>query len=58
MTTPLWNDEFWVAISTTLPLHDLLRVTASSPPGWTLLVRMVPFGYPEGIRIVPLSSPH
>ena len=54
LTVPLWTDELWVAISTRLPLHDLLRVTSSSPPGWTLLLRMVPYGYPERIRIVPL----
>ena len=54
LSAPFWNDEFWVAISTKLPLSDLLRVTSSSPPGWTLLLRWVPFGYPERIRIVPL----
>ncbi len=54
LTEPFWNDESWVAISTKLPLDQLLRVTASSPPGWTMLLRLVPFGYPYWIRIVPL----
>jgi hypothetical protein len=54
VSQPFWNDEFWVAISTKLPLSNLLRVTASSPPGWTLLLRIMPFGDTEQLRIVPL----
>lgn len=51
---PLWTDESWVAISTKLPLRDLLRVSASTPVGWTLLLRLVPSQGTELLRIVPL----
>lgn len=52
---PFWTDEAWVAISTKLPLHQLLRVTASTPVGWSLLLRMFPFGGEQGLRLVPLG---
>ena len=51
---PFWTDESWVAISTRLPLHDLLRVSASTPVGWSLLLRLVPSQGDEMLRIVPL----
>lgn len=52
---PFWTDEAWVAISTKLPLHQLLRVTASTPVGWSLLLRLFPFGGEQGLRLVPLA---
>ena len=52
---PFWTDEAWVAISTRLPLHELLRVTASTPVGWSLLLRLVFFGGEQGLRLVPLA---
>ncbi|NHC46382.1 hypothetical protein [Motilibacter aurantiacus] len=52
---PYWLDESWVAVSTRVPLRDLPLVTASSPLGWTVLLRLVPFGGPERQRLVPLA---
>ena len=52
---PFWTDEAWVAISTRLPLHELLRVTASTPVGWSLLLRLVFFGGEQGLRLLPLA---
>ena len=51
---PYWTDEGWVAISTRLPLHDLFRVSASTPIGFSLLLRLVVVGGPERLRLVPL----
>jgi hypothetical protein len=51
---PLWTDEAWVAISTKLPLTEVLKVTTSTPAGWTVLLRLVFAGGPERLRIVPL----
>ncbi len=51
---PFWTDEAWVAISTKLPVSQVLKVTTSTPVGWTLLLRLVVVGGPERLRIVPL----
>jgi hypothetical protein len=51
---PFWVDEAWVAISTKLPLGQLTRVTASTPIGWTFLLRLVVIGGDQRLRIVPL----
>jgi hypothetical protein len=51
---PFWTDEAWVAISTRLPLHQITRVTASTPIGWSALLRLVFFGGGERLRAVPL----
>lgn len=51
---PYWTDEAWVVVSTKLPLSDLPRVTASTPIGWTFLLRLVVLGGDERQRIVPL----
>ena len=53
-TRPFATDESWVAISTKLPLSSLLRVSASTPVGWSLLLRLVPFQGTESLRVVPL----
>ncbi|WP_157695374.1 hypothetical protein [Nakamurella panacisegetis] len=53
-TTPFWTDEAWVAISTKLPLADIASVSASTPVGWSLLLRLVPGGGDERLRLVPL----
>lgn len=49
-----WNDESWVAVTTRYPLGELPSVTSSTPIGWTFLLRLVPFGGPERLRLVPL----
>ncbi|GGL98750.1 hypothetical protein GCM10011594_18300 [Nakamurella endophytica] len=54
LTAPFWTDEAWVAISTRLPLSELPRITASTPVGWSLLLRLVVVGGPERLRLVPL----
>jgi hypothetical protein len=47
-----WLDEAWVAMSVRLPLSDLPTVTASTPVGWTLLLRLAPIA---DLRAVPLA---
>lgn len=53
-TAPFWTDEAWVAISTKLPLHEIFRVTSSTPVGWTLLLRLAFLGGDQRLRIIPL----
>jgi len=59
LRAPFWVDETWVAISMKLPVSDLKQVTASSPPGWTLLLRLsniggIHLGGEQGARLIPL----
>ncbi len=54
LSLPFWTDEAWVAISTRLPLGQIGTVTASTPVGWTFLLRLVFTGGQERLRIVPL----
>ncbi|MET3806225.1 hypothetical protein ABIB25_003235 [Nakamurella sp. UYEF19] len=54
LSFPFWTDEAWVAISTRLPLSQITTVTASTPTGWTFLLRLVVVGGDERLRIVPL----
>ena len=54
LSAPFWTDEAWVAVSTKFPLSELPQVTASTPIGWSFLIRLVPFGGDERLRIVPL----
>ncbi|MFI7606787.1 DUF6541 family protein [Micromonospora sp. NPDC049366] len=53
LTAPYWLDESWVALSVRFPLGDLAVTTASTPIGWSLLLRLVPD--PEYLRVVPLA---
>ena len=53
-SAPFWNDEAWVAISTALPLHQIASVSASTPVGWSLLLRLVFAGGEERLRLIPL----
>lgn len=55
LRTPYWLDESWVAVAAKVPLRDLPRVSASSPLGWTLLVRMQELGGEQRQRLVPLA---
>ncbi len=52
---PYWLDEAWVADSVRAPLSLVPRLASSTPLGWTLLLRLVPFGGPERQRLVPLA---
>jgi len=50
-----WVDEGWVADTVRAPIgltHSLGLIT---PLGWTFLLRLVPFGGPERLRLVPLA---
>jgi hypothetical protein len=50
-----WVDEAWVADTVRAPIgltHSLGLIT---PVGWTFLLRLVPFGGPERLRLVPLA---
>jgi hypothetical protein len=52
---PYWLDEAWVADSVRAPLSLVPRLASSTPLGWTLLLRLVPFGGLERQRLVPLA---
>ena len=50
-----WVDEAWVADTVRAPIgltHSLGLIT---PVAWTFLLRLVPFGGPERLRLVPLA---
>jgi hypothetical protein len=49
-----WVDEGWVADSVRAKITLVPSMTASTPLGWSLLLRLVPFGGPERLRLVPL----
>jgi len=55
LRAPFWLDEAWVASSVRAPLRLLPSLTSSTPIGFTLLLRFVPFGGPERLRLVPLA---
>jgi hypothetical protein len=55
LRAPFWVDEAWVAASVRAPLGLAGSLTSSSPIGFTLLLRLVPFGGPERLRLVPLA---
>lgn len=54
LTRPFFLDEAWVAISTRATLSEVGWVTASTPIGWTLLLRVVWGDGLERYRIVTL----
>ena len=51
----LWVDEAWVADSVRARIGLTPSMTSSTPLGWTLLLRLVPFGGPQRLRLVPLG---
>jgi hypothetical protein len=53
-THPFWVDESWVAVSTRGSLSQLPWLTSSTPLGWSFLLRFVPAGGTEALRVVPL----
>ena len=54
LTQPLWTDENWVAVSLRAPVDQVLRLTASTPVAFTLLLRVVPHSSPQGLRLLAL----
>ncbi|MGZ4666436.1 MAG: hypothetical protein ACXV5Q_15740, partial [Frankiaceae bacterium] len=54
LSHPFWADEGWVAASTRAPLERVGAVTSSSPTGWTLLLRALPWGGEQRYRLIPL----
>ncbi len=50
-----WVDEGWVADSVRARITLVPSMTSSTPLGWTLLLRLVPFGGPQRLRLVPLA---
>ena len=56
LRAPFWLDEAWVAATVRAPLGMVGSLTSSTPIGFTLLLRLVPFGGPERLRLVPLAS--
>jgi hypothetical protein len=52
---PFWLDEAWVADAVRARLGLVPSLSSSTPVGWTFLLRLVPFGGPERLRLVPLA---
>ncbi len=50
-----WLDEAWVADTLRAPVGLTPSLASSTPLGWTLLLRLVPFGGPQRLRLVPLA---
>ena len=50
-----WVDEAWVADSVRARIGLTPSLALSTPLGWTFLLRLVPFGGPERLRLVPLA---
>ena len=50
-----WVDEAWVADSVRAPARLTSSLSLSTPVGWTFLLRLVPFGGPQRLRLVPLA---
>jgi len=49
-----WVDEAWVADTVRARIGLTLSLSSSTPLGWTYLLRLVPFGGAERLRLVPL----
>lgn len=50
-----WVDEAWVADTVRAPIGLTHSLGLFTPLGWTFLLRLVPFGGPERLRLVPLA---
>ena len=50
-----WVDEAWVADTVRARIGLTPSLASSTPLGWTYLLRLVPFGGPERLRLVPLA---
>ena len=51
---PLWLDEAWVATLAKAPWSRAYALSSSTPVGWLFLVRLVPGGRGEQLRVIPL----
>src|SRR5436305_511837 len=49
---PYWLDEAWVALSVRAPLHVLPKIVASTPLGFSVLLRAIPDK--NELRLLPL----
>jgi hypothetical protein len=52
---PFWTDEAWVAVTTRFPLSQLRETTASTPIGWSLLLRLFTVRGEQTGRLLPLA---
>ncbi|HTW01576.1 MAG TPA: hypothetical protein VMF87_14860, partial [Streptosporangiaceae bacterium] len=52
---PFWLDEAWVADTVRAPIGLTRSLASSTPLGWTYLLRLVPFGGEQRLRLVPLA---
>jgi hypothetical protein len=52
---PFWVDEAWVADSVRARIGLTPSLASSTPAGWTVLLRLVPFGGAQRLRLVPLG---
>jgi hypothetical protein len=50
-----WLDEAWVADSVRARIGLTPSLSSSTPVGWTFLLRLVPFGGAQRLRLVPLA---
>jgi hypothetical protein len=50
-----WLDEAWVADSVRARIGLTPSLASSTPVGWTFLLRLVPFGGLQRLRLVPLA---
>jgi hypothetical protein len=50
-----WVDEAWVADTVRSRIGLTPSLSSSTPLGWTFLLRLVPFGGPQRLRLVPLA---
>lgn len=51
---PLWLDEAWVATLARAPWPRAYALSSSTPLGWLVLLRLVPGGRGEQLRLVPM----
>jgi non-canonical purine NTP pyrophosphatase (RdgB/HAM1 family) len=52
---PFWIDESWVADSVRARIGLAPTLSSATPLGWTVLLRLVPWGGFEKLRLVPLG---
>ena len=52
---PFWVDEAWVADSVRARIGLTPSLSSSTPVGWTYLLRLVPVGGEQRLRLVPLA---
>jgi hypothetical protein len=55
LSQSFWSDESWVAVTVRANVTLLPSMSESTPVGWVFLLRLVPFGGPERLRLVPLA---